>query len=167
MQHYVYSPFFHNTYDDFLSQLNRDEIKRITCFVEDVDLFEVSNEDDLETTIKQIYGLIDKPSLPSDDMNIDRIRKKKKIKKMIDEIGFCVKKINNIRKMIEQNPNNPEKDFLLQKIKNKEQYITGNIAEIKRQWRITNRRLQWHNGKTLHHSLEATQSISLTFGKQR
>jgi len=53
-QHYEYTPFFHSSYDDFLSQQKRDEAKRALCQSKDVKLIAI---DDEEAALEAVYAL--------------------------------------------------------------------------------------------------------------
>lgn len=57
-QHYVFTPFFHATYQDFKDQLARDEAKRQACRFHNVILYEIADEDYAYDVIREIQDRI-------------------------------------------------------------------------------------------------------------
>lgn len=57
-QHYVFSPPFHATYDDFISQVRRDEEKRAICERDSITLIYVDNDETLQECLAIIRSRI-------------------------------------------------------------------------------------------------------------
>lgn len=58
IQHCQFTPFFHNGYEDFEKQLKHDEIKRTTCSIENIELYEVASRFDVDILIKEVLSQI-------------------------------------------------------------------------------------------------------------
>lgn len=53
-QHYQYTEHFHGSYDDFLSQVERDERKRYICSRRGIKLIEIDTQEEIQTVIDAI-----------------------------------------------------------------------------------------------------------------
>jgi hypothetical protein len=80
-QHYVFSPPFHEDYNDFLSQQRRDEVKRVTCAIENIRLVEVESKEEVDNFVENLY-------LSSGEFKPDITIKKKEPHKNINSKGI-------------------------------------------------------------------------------
>jgi len=55
-QHYEFVPYFHNTYEDFKKQIERDQIKKDLCYGKKITLVEIANEFELDLFIKDFIN---------------------------------------------------------------------------------------------------------------
>lgn len=95
-QHYVFCPFFHKSYDNFLEQKQRDKEKQPLCTENNVRFFIVSSRDEIKHLIRQICKLENSP------ISTKRFIETEKRKHQINELNkteLCLHYASKIRKI--------------------------------------------------------------------
>ncbi len=121
-QHYVYTPFFHKSYDDFLSSQRRDNFKKRQCSNYGIQLIEVSDEDEVMQFISLM--VIPKEIKPVDKKIVYRAFKlaNKQVKQTQEWLTLCICKSRHkrlVRQMneIENRKGLPGKKRILKRIR--------------------------------------------------
>lgn len=109
IQHFVYTPFFHNTYKDFEDQIKRDESKRVFCNYQNIKLLEIFDNNDIEELISYLKNISKKASINWGDIvkelsiqtynyNVLSINISKEIPGFKYAIISCIKEIKRCKK---------------------------------------------------------------------
>jgi hypothetical protein len=94
IQHYEFTPRFHKTYQDFVSQKDRDEQKRNLCRGNNIRLVEIASNMDLSIFIKELSAKRDK------EKQVEPKYFYQKPEKKVRQAGKSVMRFANIRKLV-------------------------------------------------------------------
>jgi hypothetical protein len=98
-QHFIYSPFFHNSYDDFIAQTNRDKFKKNICQEKGIVFIEISSPSQIDRCLEKLLLIENNPK------ELSHALFDKKLKSMVNALSKseqCYFNFNGICKTYEE-----------------------------------------------------------------